>query len=570
MPGGGGDERLGSVVLWWSQRTVDVCPPLSVGRCEPWTFATAGVGGAQGVGRARAPRNGFVTAALMIEDKDMARRRVMTGHLLLAGANRAPSEGWRLAALRWLWAAVTVLALLVSVAAFVALASDSSLNALSTVGVFEFSPRLAPGLEALGISLQLVERADLVFRMLGFVIFVVTAAVIFVRRSRDWMMGLTSATLIAFGASVFAPLPLLARNHPGWSWAVGLVGNFQPNSPLFGRSLGGLSFLLFLYLFPDGRFVPRFTRWMAAAVLGHVLLWSLAPGSVFAVDLWPVPLQYTWIFVVPATGLYAQVHRYAFDSSPARQHQTQLVLMALATIAAVPPLLVAVSPRLSQALPGLAVISPRVEALYELILLTFLAVALLALPLSIAVSVLRYGLWDIDLFVNRALVYTCLTASLGLAYIAAVVLLQQVFSDVTRGSTVAATISTLAVSALFRPAKNRFQALIDRRFNRRKYDAQKTIDAFGLRLRDHVNLDSLEADLLGVVGDTMQCACVGLWLRPISAARSEATAPGPPASEEPEQAGGQPDQDARPEQAIYQSEHDASPNSERSAGGSRG
>jgi hypothetical protein len=486
----------------------------------------------------------------------------MTGHLLLAGGERAPTEGWRLAALRWLWAAVTVLALVVSVAAFVALAFDSSLNALATVGVFELSPRLASGLEDLGISRQLVERADLLFRLLGFIIFVVTAAVIFVRRSRDWMMGLVSATLIAFGASVFAPLELLARNHSEWSWAVGLVGNFQPNSPLSGRSLGGLSFLLFLYLFPDGRFVPRFTRWIAAAVLGHVLLWSLAPGSLFAVDLWPSALQHVWIAGVPATGLYAQVHRFAFDSSPARRHQTQLVLMALGTIAAVPPLLVAVSPRLSQALPGLAVVTPQVEALYELILLTFLAAALLALPLSIAVSVLRYGLWDIDLFVNRALVYGSLTASLGLAYVVAVVLLQQVFSDVTRGSTVAATISTLAVSALFRPAKNRFQALIDRRFNRRKYDAEKTIAAFGLRLRDHVNLDSLEADLLGVVGETMQCASAGLWLRPIAAMSSAAP------SEGPEQSGDNADQNSRPDQTEYQSEHVAPSVTGRSARGS--
>jgi hypothetical protein len=497
----------------------------------------------------------------MIEVKDMANTRSIAGQLRSAGAGRSASRGWRLATLRWLWAAVTVLALVVSTAAFVALASDSSLNALSTVGVFEFSPRLAQGLEALGISQELVERADLLFRLLGFVVFVVTAAVIFVRRSRDWMMGLTSATLIAFGASVFAPLPLLARNHPGWSWAVGLVGNFQPNSPLFGRSLGGLSFLLFLYLFPDGRFIPGFTRWVAAAILGHIVLWSLGPGSIFAVDLWPLPLQYFWIIAVPATGLYAQVHRYALDSSPARRHQTQLVLMALGTIAAVPPLLVAISPRLSQALPGLAVVTPRVEALYELILLGIFAVALLALPLSIAVSVLRYGLWDIDLFVNRALVYGSLTASLGLAYVGAIVLLQQVFSDVTRGSTVAATISTLAVSALFRPAKNRFQALIDRRFNRRKYDAQKTIDAFGLRLRDHVNLDSLEDDLLRVVGDTMQCASVGLWLRPIGVASSVATAPGPTAPKEPEQPTDHGKQDSGPEQPIYQSEHDASPNS---------
>ena len=480
--------------------------------------------------------------------KDMSRTRVMTGHLLPVSAGRL-IEGWQLAALRWLWAAVTLLALVVSVTAFVALAANQSLEALSTVGVFEFSPRLASGLRALGLDLHLVEQADPFLRLLGFVVFVGTAAVIFLRRSRDWMMGLTSATLITFGASVFAPLELLARDLPGWSWAVGLVGSFQPDSPLFGRSLGGLSFLFFLYLFPDGRFVPRGTKWIAAAVLAHVLLWSLAPGSFLSVSRWPQPLQYAWIVGIPATGLYAQAHRFAFDTSPARRHQTQLVLMALATIAAVPPLLVVVSPQLSQALPGLAVVTPRVEALYELILLSFFTAALLALPLSIAVSVLRYGLWDLDLFVNRALVYASLTASLGLAYVAAIVLLQQVFSDVTRGSTVAATISTLAVAALFRPAKDRFQALIDRRFNRRRYDAQKTIAAFGLRLRDHVNLDSLKADLLHVVGDTMQPACVGLWLRPIEPVGSS------PAFEEPEQPGGHPQHHPPAEQTKEESDH---------------
>jgi hypothetical protein len=426
--------------------------------------------------------------------------------------------GWRLVLLRLAWAAIALLCLGASAAGFVALLDQQSLDVLFRVGVFALNPQLPTVFDVLGVPNTLVLRADFLFRLLGLTVFMVTAAVIFLRKSRDWMTGLVSITLATLGATVFAPLEVLAASNPGWVPVVRLLGIPEPNSPLFGRSIGGLAFLLFLYLFPDGRFVPPWTKAVAAAVAGHVLLWVLLPNSFLAVDRWPNQLLLTWIVLIPASGLFAQFYRYVTETSSSQRRQTRLVVIALGVMAAVPSLLIVVTPELGEGLPGLALVTPRVEALYELILLLLLALALLTLPLSIAVSVLRYRLWDIDLLVNRALVYGSLTATLGAAYVATVVLLQQVFSPVTQRSTIAVAISTLAFAALFQPARDRFQAIIDRRFNRRKYDAEQTIVAFSSRLREEVNLDSLADDLLNVVDETMEPSHVSLWLRPTTEA----------------------------------------------------
>ena len=422
--------------------------------------------------------------------------------------------GWPLVILRVAWGAITLLSLSASAAGFAALLDQRSLDVLFRVGVFALNPRLPAELEVLGLPDALILRSDFVFRLLGLNVFTITAAVIFLRKSHDWMTGLVSVTLLTLGATVFAPLEVLAATKPEWVPFVRLLGVPEPRSPLFGRSLAGIAFLLFLYLFPDGRFVPPWTRLLAAAVVGHVTLWALFPSSVLAVDGWTQPLRLAWITLIPATGLFAQLYRFVADASPSQRRQTRLVVIALGVMAAVPSLLLVVTPELGEGLPGLALVTPRVEALYELILLLLLALALLTFPLSIAVSVLRYRLWDIDLLVNRALVYGSLTATLGAAYVASVVLLQQVFSPVTERSSIAVAVSTLAFAALFRPARDRFQETIDRRFNRRKYNAEQTIVAFSSRLRHEVNLDSLADDLLRVVDETMEPSHVSLWLRP--------------------------------------------------------
>jgi hypothetical protein len=137
------------------------------------------------------------------------------------------------------------------------------------------------------------------------------------------------------------------------------------------------------------------------------------------------------------------------------------------------------------------------------------------LPVAAGIAILRYRLYDIDRLINRTLVYGLLTALLGLVYATAVLVLGQVFGGVTDDPpSWAVAGATLAVAALFQPARRRIQAVVDRQFNRRKYDMAKTVEAFSARLRDEVDLDTLSAELLAVVNQTMEPTRASLWLRP--------------------------------------------------------
>jgi hypothetical protein len=141
--------------------------------------------------------------------------------------------------------------------------------------------------------------------------------------------------------------------------------------------------------------------------------------------------------------------------------------------------------------------------------------ALLCLPGAIAVAILRYRLYDIDRILNRTLVFGLLTAVLGLGYVGLVLVLGQLFGGMAKyPPSWAVAGATLAVAALFRPARHRIQDAVDRRFNRRRFDAVKTIEAFSARLRDEVDLDTLTSDLLTVVNQTMEPTTASLWLRP--------------------------------------------------------
>src|SRR5215212_2356258 len=142
------------------------------------------------------------------------------------------------------------------------------------------------------------------------------------------------------------------------------------------------------------------------------------------------------------------------------------------------------------------------------------AVSIALFPAAIAVAIFRYRLYDIDVIINRALVYGVLTASLALVYVGGVVGLQRLLSPLFGESNqFAVVVSTLAIAALFNPLRRRIQSFIDRRFYRHKYDARKTLESFAARLRQETDLDDLGADLVSVVSETMQPAHVALWLR---------------------------------------------------------
>jgi hypothetical protein len=147
-------------------------------------------------------------------------------------------------------------------------------------------------------------------------------------------------------------------------------------------------------------------------------------------------------------------------------------------------------------------------------------------PIAVGIAILRYRLYDIDVLINRTLVYGALTATLALLYFGGVAVTEAIFRTLTgqeRQPQIAIVISTLVIAALFNPLRRRLQSFIDRRFYRRKYDTRKTLEAFSAKFRDETDLDALRDDLVGVVRETMQPAHVSLWLRPDKASKGQLT-----------------------------------------------
>ena len=168
---------------------------------------------------------------------------------------------------------------------------------------------------------------------------------------------------------------------------------------------------------------------------------------------------------------------------------------------------------------GSADAPPLVDILLDAVLLSYAGV-----PIAVGFAVLKYRLYDIDILINRALVYGPLTATLALMYVGGVAATQTIFRALTgqeQQSQLAVVASTLVIAALFSPLRRLVQAFVDRRFYRRKYDAAKTLAAFSTKLRDETDLGTLNDHLLGVVNETMQPAHVSLWLCPYAAPTDE-------------------------------------------------
>ena len=150
----------------------------------------------------------------------------------------------------------------------------------------------------------------------------------------------------------------------------------------------------------------------------------------------------------------------------------------------------------------------------------FIVISLSGVPVSVGIAIFKYRLYDIDMIINRTLVYGALTATLVATYFGSIVVLQRLFVVLTgERSTLAVVASTLAIAALFNPLRRRIQSFIDRRFYRKKYDAAKTLAAFNAKLRDETDLDALCDDVVGVVRETVQPAHVSLWLRPATVSK---------------------------------------------------
>ena len=309
-------------------------------------------------------------------------------------------------------------------------------------------------------------------------------------------------TLLAAPGSLPASAP--AAWMMGWVWvpACGLI-------------------VLLCLLFPDGRLPSRHWRWFAwfsvLLILVGAISQALAPGSVYYLGGIHNPLGveglpnvgeqvqtlvFTLIFV-SAGSLFVRRLR---ASGVERQ---QLKWFTYASTLAISGVILSYT------------ISEAIGALWlEWVGYVVLVVGFIGIPISMGIAILRYRLYDIDILINRTLVYGALTATLIALYFGDIVLLQRVFVVLTgEKSTLAVVASTLLIAALFTPLRRRIQSFIDRRFYRKKYDARKTLEAFSAKLREETDLEALNSELVGVVRETMQPAHVSLWLRPDPAQR---------------------------------------------------
>jgi hypothetical protein len=368
--------------------------------------------------------------------------------------------------------------------------------------VCTFTLRVVTQTGAFGEPWYLAALGDLAFFMLPTV-----GLVIAVRRPKLVLGWLMLVTGFAFaGGELAHGYATQALLHPG-TLPGGMVAAFLQTLQLIGFVL----LPLLLLLFPDGRLpTPRWTPLAWAAVACPVLMLPallLTPGLMLdgvpasrnpfglqaleGTDL-VGPLFATW-YLILLLALVSLLLRFRRSRGEQRQ-QLKWVMLGGALFP------------ISFFIEDLG--NPILNAVADLLAIT-------AFCGAIGVAILKYRLYDIDRIINRTLVYGLLTALLGGVYTSAVLVLGQVFGGVGRDPpSWAIAGATLAVAGLFQPARRRIQRVVDRRFNRRNYNAAKTVEAFSARLRDQVDLDTLSAELLAVADQTMQPTTVSLWLRP--------------------------------------------------------
>jgi hypothetical protein len=368
-----------------------------------------------------------------------------------------------------------------------------------------------------------------------------------------WLLNTVIAVSFSPVGAVIAPR-LPSRNPIGWLFCtIGLIGAMrlfvaeyaiatllaEPGSLLSklpgGEALAWVSswvwvvhfgpFLFLALLFPDAR-LPS-PRWRPFAwVVGVVVA-----GGTVAVALWPEtaarfdrvnnplgievaapvinPMEtilYALALISAASLLVRLLHSKGVERQQVKWFAYAVVMLAISTTLAY-------------------VVSEAMDVDWLGWISSILVIAsLVSLPVAMSIAILHYRLYNIDVLINGTLVYGTLTALLALVYFGGVTAIQAIFRALTgqeQQPQLAVVVSTLAIAALFNPLRRRIQAFIDRRFYRRKYDATKTLEGFSAKLRDETDLEALNAELVGVVTETMQPAHVSLWLRPDRASKKD-------------------------------------------------
>ena len=399
-------------------------------------------------------------------------------------------HGRRLVLARALWGVIAIFELAAFVYSISGAVTRLQVLCTSSCTIQQLSAAAVSTLQHVGLSLGDYIAFYLAVILLSTLLCYAIAAILLWRKSDDWMALLVSLMLMSFA-------PGFISNGVRFSQWFGPT--VAPHVSSLFDSINLTILVLIFFLFPTGRFEPRWTRWFIYLLLGVSIVIVVVPRFTA-----PAPLIdiYNYLFVSILLSLViAQVYRYRRVSTPTQRQQTKWVVYSLVvSITAVVGLLVIFQPQPGSLLSVLDIIAN--------VLLTLI-------PIAFAIAILRYRLWDIDILINRTLVYGTLTAILALVYFGLVIGLESLvhlFTGQAGQSPVVIVVSTLAIAALFQPLRHGLQRVIDRRFYRRKYDAAKTLEAFSATLRNEVDLSQLRKNLLNVVQETMQPEHVSLWL----------------------------------------------------------
>ncbi len=431
-------------------------------------------------------------------DRSDTEQKSAGGALVSSAANTRLTGSWLIVARTvWLVLVLPSLGLFViglpvyyqqlQTACFIGTACGKLFGALPAQGLQTLS---TTGLSASGYAALLT-----IFYAITVSIWSGVGLLIFWRRSDDWL-ALLAAFVLVIGSITQSGSPAYALGlvNPVLTWSFSLLD-----------FLWSVSLAVFFLLFPNGRLIPR---WMGL-FLPYAITYAFfnnfpSPASSFDTN-WPAWLYLLVTLIFYGALIFSQIYRYRRVSTPLQRQQTKWIVSGVTAVVGV--------------LIGLLVIAVLIPSianslLFNEVWIFIFPVVLLLIPLSIGFSILRYRLYDIDLLINRTLVYGSLTAILALVYVGLIFVLQYLLRGIiNQQNDVAIVVSTLAIAALFQPLRHRIQAIIDHRFYRRKYDAAKTVEAFSATLRNEVDLSQLRDHLLNVVQETMQPAHVSLWLR---------------------------------------------------------
>ncbi|HYB01724.1 MAG TPA: hypothetical protein VED37_16010 [Ktedonobacteraceae bacterium] len=413
------------------------------------------------------------------------------------GANTRLTGSWLVIA-RTIWLVLVIPSVVLLVASFPVyyrqLQTLCSSNACSNLnGVL--TSEMLQALHSNGLSASEYAALLTIFYMIIAATWCGIGFLIFWHRSNDWLALLAAFVLVTYNISFTGNPPYaLALTYPVLAFPLSLLS-----------FLGTVSVGVFFLLFPNGRFTPRWVRLILLFVIPQAFFSSFpSPTSNFELN-WPIWGYGLAALVIYGTIVYSQIYRYRRVSTFVQRQQTKWIVLGITAAIGIVLLFL-----------GVFVVIPSLgnSLLFNEAWNFIIPCAFLLIPLSFGFSILRYRLYDIDLLINRTLVYSALTILLALVYFGLIFGLQYLLRGIiSQNNDVAIVISTLAIAALFQPLRHRIQRIIDRRFYRRKYDAAKVVEAFSATLRNEVDLNQLSEHLIAVVQDTMQPAHVSLWLR---------------------------------------------------------